>query len=52
MAFRRNRGLRSDHILISQALKDRVKACVIDRAPRKNERPSDQAPVVVKLELA
>ena len=49
-AFRRNRGLRIDHILISQALKARASACVIDRAPRKNERPSDHAPVVLTLD--
>jgi exodeoxyribonuclease III len=47
--FRRNRGLRIDHILITPALKDRATACVIDRAPRKNERPSDHAPVVLTL---
>jgi exodeoxyribonuclease-3 len=35
--------------LISQALKVRANACVIDRAPRKNERPSDHAPVVLTL---
>lgn len=49
MAFRRNRGLRIDHILVSDALKALVQACVIDKAPRKNERPSDHAPVVVTL---
>ena len=48
-AFRRNRGLRIDHILISEALKPHATACVIDRAPRKNERPSDHAPVVLTL---
>ena len=48
-AFRRNRGLRIDHILISEPLKARATACVIDRAPRKNERPSDHAPVVLTL---
>jgi len=26
-----------------------VTACAIDKAPRKNERPSDHAPVVVEL---
>ena len=49
MAFRRNRGLRIDHILVSHALKNRVSACWIDKTPRKNERPSDHAPVVVDL---
>ncbi|MDD0815325.1 exodeoxyribonuclease III [Curvibacter sp. HBC28] len=46
-AFRRNRGLRIDYALVSEALKPQVSACVIDRAPRKNERPSDHTPVVV-----
>lgn len=47
--FRRNRGMRIDHILISSALKDRAQACVVDKEPRKNERPSDHAPVVLTL---
>jgi exodeoxyribonuclease III len=52
MGFRRNRGLRIDHILVSTALKGKVRACEIDRAPRENERPSDHAPVVMELDLA
>lgn len=48
-AFRRNRGLRIDHILVSHALAPFVQSCTIDRAPRKNERPSDHAPVVVDI---
>ena len=51
-AFRRNRGLRIDHVLISNALQPLARSCVIDKAPRKNERPSDHAPVVVDLDLA
>lgn len=49
MAFRRNCGLRIDHILISEPLVALCKSCVIDKAPRKLERPSDHAPVVVEL---
>jgi len=49
MGFRRNRGLRIDHILVSDALKGLVRACEIDKTPRKNERPSDHAPVIVTL---
>ncbi|MEY2659402.1 MAG: Exodeoxyribonuclease [Pseudomonadota bacterium] len=49
MAFRRNRGLRIDHVLVSSTLLTQVKDCVIDKAPRKNERPSDHAPVVLEL---
>ncbi len=41
--------LRIDHILVSDALKPLVTACVIDKLPRKNERPSDHAPVMVTL---
>jgi len=48
-AFKRNRGLRIDHILVSAALVKQVSACVIDKTPRKNERPSDHTPVVVTL---
>ena len=48
-AFRRNRGLRIDHILVSDALKSQVLSCTIDKAPRKNERPSDHAPVIVTV---
>ena len=48
-AFRRNRGLLIDRILVSQALKPLVTSCVIDKAPRKNERPSDHTPVIVTL---
>ena len=48
-AFKRNRGLRIDHILVSSALVKQVSACVIDKTPRKNERPSDHTPVIVSL---
>lgn len=47
MAFRRNMGLRIDHILISAALQ--CSACHIDKAPRKLERPSDHTPVVADV---
>jgi exodeoxyribonuclease III len=49
LAFRKNQGLRIDHILVSEALRSRVSACRIDKQPRKNERPSDHAPVVVEI---
>jgi len=50
LAFRKNQGLRIDHVMVSQALKPRVSACTIDKLPRKNERPSDHAPVTVVLD--
>ncbi len=49
MAFRRNMGLRIDHILLSEPLASQCKGCVIDKAPRKLERPSDHTPVVAEL---
>jgi exodeoxyribonuclease-3 len=49
LAFRKNQGLRIDHILVSPALVPRVKSCTIDKQPRRNERPSDHAPVIVEL---
>jgi exodeoxyribonuclease-3 len=49
LAFRRNMGLRIDHILVSPALVPRVTSCVIDRAARKREQPSDHAPVITTL---
>jgi exodeoxyribonuclease III len=49
MGFRRNHGLRIDHILVSDALKDKCVSCVIDKAPRKLERPSDHTPVILEL---
>jgi exodeoxyribonuclease-3 len=49
MAFRRNMGLRIDHILISNVLQ--CSSCVIDKAPRKLERPSDHTPVVAEVRV-
>jgi exodeoxyribonuclease-3 len=49
LAFRKNQGLRIDHILVSEPLRARVVRCEIDKAPRKLERPSDHAPVFVEL---
>ena len=45
-AFRRKLGLRIDHILLTDALRQSCKSCVIDVEPRKLERPSDHAPVL------
>jgi exodeoxyribonuclease-3 len=50
LGFQKNRGLRIDHILVSDALRPQVTSCVIDRAPRKNPQPSDHTPVVVTLD--
>ena len=49
LGFQKNKGLRIDHILLSEPLRKRCVACHIDRAPRKWEQPSDHAPVVATL---
>jgi Exodeoxyribonuclease III (EC 3.1.11.2) len=49
MAFRRNMGLRIDHILLSANLAGDCTACTVDKEARKAERPSDHAPVIAEL---
>jgi exodeoxyribonuclease-3 len=48
-AFRRNLGLRIDHILCSRRLAERCVACFIDLAPRNLNRPSDHAPAIAEF---
>ena len=48
-AFKRKMGLRIDHILLSSSLAEICGACSIDSEPRKDERPSDHAPVFADL---
>lgn len=48
-SFRRNAGLRIDHVLVGHALRDGLRGCAVDTGPRRAERPSDHAPVVVDL---
>ncbi len=47
--FRRNEGLRIELILASASLAARCEACAVDIGPRRWEKPSDHAPVVVRL---
>ncbi|AMO24541.1 exodeoxyribonuclease III [Ramlibacter solisilvae] len=49
LGYQKNRGLRIDHILVSEGIKPLVKACTIDRVPRKWKQPSDHAPVTLEL---
>lgn len=51
MAFRRNRGARIDHILLSGVLKQFCTRWEVDKSMRKLERPSDHAPVSIELTL-
>jgi len=47
--FRRNLGLRIDHILLNAGLSANCTGCSIDVGPRRNERPSDHAPVLAEI---
>jgi exodeoxyribonuclease-3 len=49
MGFRRNAGMRIDHILLSDALKEKCSASLIDKEPRTWEQPSDHAPVIAEI---
>lgn len=51
-AFRRNMGLRIDHVLLSSALAPACRKAWIDLVPRRLEKPSDHAPLVVEIDLA
>ncbi len=51
MGFRRNHGLRIDHILLSEPLAVTCTESSIDRDMRKLERPSDHAPVTATVRI-
>ncbi len=48
-AYPQNHGLRIDHLLLSAMAADRLTDCTIDESPRREEKPSDHAPVVCRL---
>jgi exodeoxyribonuclease-3 len=48
-AFRRNAGLRIDHLLLSPSLAGQLKAAGVDRQVRGWEKPSDHAPAWIEL---
>ncbi|MEA2204198.1 MAG: exodeoxyribonuclease [Blastocatellia bacterium] len=48
-AFRRNLGLRIDHVWVSQALVARSTGARIDASTRKWEKPSDHAPLIAEF---
>ncbi|MGK7924344.1 MAG: exodeoxyribonuclease III [Spirulina sp.] len=48
--FANNRGWRIDHHYLTPHLCDRAKSCTIDIEPRKLEKPSDHAPVILEID--
>ncbi len=51
-AFRRNRGLRIDHLLLTASLAATCTSSDIDTGPRKKEQPSDHAPAWAQITMA
>ena len=50
LGFPKNRGLRIDHILLTQPLMGRLVDVVVDRDERKGKGPSDHAPVLALID--
>jgi exodeoxyribonuclease-3 len=50
-AWRKNNGIRIDHILLSPQGVDRLKACGIDKHVREGDKPSDHVPVWAELDI-
>ncbi|MBV8683425.1 MAG: exodeoxyribonuclease III [Caulobacteraceae bacterium] len=50
-AWRRNHGIRIDHLLLSPAAADRLRSVTIHKDMRGADKPSDHVPVVVELEI-
>ena len=50
-SWRRNAGIRIDHILLSPQAADRLGACEIDRHVREGDKPSDHVPIWCELDL-
>ena len=49
--FKRKMGLRIDLVLASEPMAERCRASYVDVEPRRQERPSDHAPVVAEFAL-
>ena len=50
LGFPKNKGLRIDLVLGTEAITDRCVSCEIDRQERKGKKPSDHAPVVAVVD--
>ncbi len=49
--YERGHGLRIDHLLLSAHAVDHLTGCIIDEAPRREEKPSDHAPVIATISI-
>ncbi len=51
-AWRKNNGIRIDHLLLSPPAADLLKGCAIDKHVREWEKPSDHVPIWCDLDIA
>ena len=49
--FKRNMGWRLDYILATKSLANKCTSCVVDKAPREREKPSDHTFLVAEFNL-
>ena len=50
-AFKKNFGMRLDHILMSSGLLEKVEDIWVEKSFRNLPKPSDHAPVLAKLKI-
>jgi exodeoxyribonuclease-3 len=50
-SWRRNAGIRIDHILLSPQAADRLQACDIDKHVREGDKPSDHVPIWCEMDV-
>lgn len=50
-SFRRNAGMRIDHILASEPMAKLCNSCLVDIEPRTWQKPSDHAPVIASFDI-
>ena len=49
--FKRNMGWRLDYIMATEALAKKCTWCIVDRAPRELEKPSDHTFLIAEFDI-
>ncbi len=50
-AFKKNQGMRLDHVLITYPLKEKLKNIWVEKSPRGWTKPSDHAPILAEFDF-
>ncbi len=48
-AFQNDQGMRIDYLLLSPLAADALSSCVVDKSPRRGDKPSDHTPLTAEL---